>query len=172
VGSAEHAVVALGDEILAANAAYADDFRLAGYASRPTRQFAVVTCMDCRLDPVAFLGLAPGDAHVLRNAGGVVSDDVLRSLAVSHGILGTKEAVVIGHTGCGMQQASDDVVRSALAEAVGIDAKGADFLSFPDVEEAVRTSVRRIRESPLLPSSFGVSGYVYDIETGRISPIA
>ena len=163
--------MALHDEIQAANAAYADDFRLAGYGSRPARRFAVVTCMDCRLDPVAFLGLAPGDAHVLRNAGGVVSDDVLRSLAVSHGVLGTTEAVVIGHTGCGMQQTSDDVVRSALADTVGVDATGVDFLTFPEVQEAVRASVRRIRESPLLSPSFGASGYVYDTETGRISPV-
>lgn len=164
--------MALREEILSANDAYANDFRLAGYSSRPARQFAVVTCMDCRLDPVAFLGLAPGDAHVMRNAGGVVSDDVLRSLAVSHGVLGAKEALVIGHTGCGMQQASDDVVRAVLADSAGIDATGVDLLTFPDVVEAVKASIRRIRESPLLPDSYGASGFVYDTETGRLSQVA
>jgi carbonic anhydrase len=159
------------EEILSANDAYARDFRLAGYSSRPARQFAVVTCMDCRLDPVAFLGLAPGEAHVLRNAGGVVSDDVLRSLAVSHGALGTREAFVIGHTGCGMQQASDDVLRSVLADSAGIDATGVELLTFPDVAEAVTASVRRIRESRLLPDSYGASGFVYDTETGRLLPV-
>jgi carbonic anhydrase len=160
----------LRDEIIAANAAYADGFDLGNYPARPVRRFAVVTCMDCRLEPFAFLGLSPGDAHVLRNAGGVVSDDVLRSLAVSHGILGTQEAFVIGHTTCGMQSLSNAEIRERLTQQ-DIDASGVDFLAFEDLEESVRASVRRIRESPLLPDSFGAAGLIYDIKTGRISPV-
>jgi carbonic anhydrase len=163
--------VSIRDELLAANAAYAEGFTLGGYPARPVRRFAVVTCMDARLDPVAILGLSPGDAHVLRNAGGVVSDDVLRSLGVSHGILGTKEAVVVAHTNCGMQRFTDEEIRSRLAEQPGVDPAGIDFLSFTDVEESVRTSVQRIRESRLLPDSFGAAGFIYDTWTGRISPV-
>jgi carbonic anhydrase len=159
------------DEILSANAAYAREFTLGDFPARPVRRFAVVTCMDARLDPVAFLGLEPGDAHVLRNAGGVVTDDVLRSLAVSHGLLGTQEAFVIAHTNCGMQRFTNDEIRARLAADLGIDASGVDFLAFRDLEERVRESVGRIRESALLPETYGASGFVYDTRTGRISPV-
>jgi carbonic anhydrase len=159
------------DEILSANALYAEGFTLGGLPSRPVRRFAVVTCMDARLDPIAFLGLRPGDAHVLRNAGGIASDDVLRSLAVSHGLLGTQEVFVIGHTNCGMQRLTNEEIRARLSEDPGVDASGVDFLAFADLEESVRASVRRIRESPLLPRSFGASGYVFDTSTGRVSPV-
>jgi carbonic anhydrase len=159
------------DEILAANAAYAEDFGLGSLTSRPVRRFAVVTCMDVRLDPVDFLGLSPGDAHVIRNAGGVVSDDVLRSLIVSHALMGAQEAFVIGHTRCGMQRFTDEEIRAQVAEQVHADASSIDFLAFADVEESVRAGVRRIRESPLLPKSFGASGFVYDTETGALHPV-
>jgi carbonic anhydrase len=158
------------EALIEANAVYAEGFDLANYPARPVRRFAVVTCMDCRLEPFAFLGLAPGDAHVLRNAGGVVSDDVLRSLAVSHGILGTQEALVIGHTSCGMQSMSNAEIRDRLSQQ-GINARGVDFLAFENLEDSVRASVRRIRESPLLPDRFGATGLIYDIQTGRISPV-
>jgi carbonic anhydrase len=163
--------MAVHDELTAANASYAEDFSLGAFPARPVRRFAVVTCMDARLDPVAFLGLRPGDAHVLRNAGGVVSDDVLRSLAVSHGVLGTKEAFVIAHTNCGMQRFTDEEIRAQLAQEPGVDPTGVEFLSFTDLEQSVRASVRRIRESQLLPDSFGTTGLVYDTATGLISPV-
>jgi len=163
--------VSVGDELLAANAAYTESFALANLTSRPIRRFAVVTCMDVRLDPVAFLGLAPGDAHVIRNAGGVVSDDALRSLVVSHTLMGTQEAFVIGHTACGMQRFTDDEIRARVAENAGVDAGAIQFFTFDDVAESVRAGVRRIQESPYLPGSFAASGFVYDVASGSLSPV-
>jgi carbonic anhydrase len=159
------------DEILAANAAYTESFALANLTSRPIRRFAVVTCMDVRLDPVAFLGLAPGDAHVIRNAGGVVSDDALRSLVVSHTLMGSQEALVIGHTACGMQRFTDDEIRARVALNAGVDAGAVDFFTFDDVAQNVRAGVGRIRESPFLPDSFAASGFVYDVASGRLRPV-
>src|SRR4051794_10114703 len=133
----------------------------------PGRRFAVVTCMDARLDPAKFLGLEEGDAHVIRNAGGICSDDAIRSLVISHHLLGTQEAIVIGHTDCGMLTFTNDVLHDKL----GDEAKSIDFQPFPDVAERVRQSVRRIEESSLLPDSFRATGYVYDVERGRIDPV-
>ena len=132
------------DEILSANERYASAFEKGGLPREPARRFAVVTCMDARLDPARFLGLEEGDAHVIRNAGGVVSDEVLRALAVSHEQLGTQEALVIGHRDCAV---------------------------VTDVVEHVRAGVDTIRSTPLLPDSFGAAGFVYDVETGRIEPV-
>jgi carbonic anhydrase len=123
--------------------------------------------MDARLDPAKFLGLEEGDAHVIRNAGGLVTDDALRSLVISHHLLGTQEAVVIGHTDCGMLTFRDDELR----ERLGADADGVDFHAFPDLEARVRESVRAIRESPLLPDSYGATGYVYDVRSGRLQNV-
>jgi carbonic anhydrase len=163
--------VSARDEILAANAAYAETFALASLTSRPIRRFAIVTCMDVRLDPVSFLGLAPGDAHVIRNAGGVVTDDALRSLVVSHTLMGAQEAFVIGHTNCGMQRFTDEDIRARVAQNVGADAARIEFLTFDDVAQSVRSGVRRIRESPYLPDSFEASGLVYDVSTGRLESV-
>ena len=134
----------------------------------PGRAFAVVTCMDARLDPAGFLGLEEGDAHVIRNAGGLVTDDALRSLVISHHLLGTREAVVIAHEDCGMLTFTNDV----LHERLGEPAAGIDFLPFPDLDESVRGSLRRIRESPLLPGSFAATGFVYDVLTGSLREVA
>jgi carbonic anhydrase len=123
--------------------------------------------MDARIEPAAALGIKEGDAHVVRNAGGLVSDDALRSLVISHHLLGTQEALVIGHTDCGMLTFTNDELRGRL----GPDAEGIDFLPFSNVEERVRESVRRIRETPLLPDSFKASGFVYDVRTGRLNEI-
>ena len=160
------------DEVLAANERYAAGFTKGELSAPPARKFAIVTCMDARLDPAKYAGLAEGDAHVIRNAGGVVSDDALRSLIISHWLLGTQEALVIGHTGCGMVTFTNDVLREKLAEEAGADASGIDFLPFPDVHSSVADSVRRIRETPLLPDSFGVKGFVYHVETGRLEEVA
>jgi carbonic anhydrase len=159
------------EDLLAANAAYAEQFSLGNLTSRPIRRLAVVTCMDVRLDPAAFLGLSPGDAHVIRNAGAVVSDDVLRSLIVSNALMGAQEALVIGHTGCGMQRYTDDEIRAQVADHAKADAGGVDFLAFRDVEESVRAGVRRIEESPLLPAPFAAFGFVYDTQTGALQPV-
>src|SRR3954467_4189584 len=150
-----------------ANEQYAATFAKGALPMPPGRRFAVVTCMDARLDPAKFLGLSEGDAHVIRNAGGVVSDDALRSLVISHHLLGTQEAVVIGHSDCGMLTFTNDDLRGKLGE----DAAGIDFLPFPDVAARVRESVSAIRDSPLLPDSFGATGFVYDVTSGTLEAV-
>lgn len=164
--------MAVLDEILTANERYAARFDKGDLAVPPARRFAIVTCMDARLDPAKYAGLSEGDAHVIRNAGGVVSDDALRSLVISHWLHGTQEAFVIGHTGCGMTTFTNDVLRGRLADEAGADASHIDFLTFPDVEGSVRDSVRRIRETDLLSDSFAAHGFVYHVENGRLEEVA
>lgn len=163
--------MAIRDEIQAANERYAASFSKGSLPVPPARRFAVVTCMDARLDPARFLGLEEGDAHVIRNAGGLVTDDALRSLVISHWLLGTQEALVIAHTDCGMLTFTNEQLRRKLADEAGADASGVDFLPFPDLEESVRASIRRIHESPLLPASFAAAGFVYDVRTGRLREV-
>ena len=159
------------DILVAANEAYADDFSKGHLPVPPGRQLAIVTCMDARLDPAKFLGLEEGDAHVIRNAGGLVTEDALRSLVISHWLLGTQEVVVLAHTDCGMLTFSNDDLRAKLEDEAGADASDVDFRPFPDLEESVRDSVRTIRESPLLPDDLEVSGWVYDVRNGRITEV-
>ena len=123
--------------------------------------------MDARIDPAKALGLAEGDAHVIRNAGGLVTDDALRSLVVSAAVLGTREVLVVGHTDCGMLGATNDELRAAVGPA----ADSVDFAPFDDLEETVRESVRRVRESGLLPDGFRASAWVFEVESGRIRPV-
>ena len=160
------------DQLLAANEAYASRFAKGDLPMPPGRRFAVVTCMDARLDPARFLGLEEGDAHVIRNAGGLVTDDALRSLVISHWLLGTQEAFVIAHSDCGMLTFSNDDLRQKLSDEAGADASGIDFHPFSDLDESVRASVRKVAESPLLPDSFGATGYVYDVRSGRVREVA
>lgn len=160
------------DQIQAANERYASAFTKGELPMPPARRFVVVTCMDARLDPAKFLGLEEGDAHVIRNAGGVVSDDALRSLVISHWLLSTQEAFVIAHTDCGMLTFTNKQLRKTLADRAGADASGIDFLPFSDPDERVRESVRRIHESPLLPDSFVAGGFVYDVRSGRLREVA
>ncbi len=164
--------MSIRDEIQAANERYAASFTKGELPMPPARRLAVVTCMDARLDPARVLGLEEGDAHVIRNAGGLVTDDALRSLVISHWLLGTQEAVVIAHTDCGMLAFTNEDLRQKLADEAGADASGIDFLPFSDLDDSVRTSVRRIRESPLLPDSFAASGFVYDVRSGRLGEVA
>ena len=159
--------MAVREEVLQANRSYSESFDKGELPIPPGRRFAVVTCMDARLDPAKFLGLEEGDAHVIRNAGGVVSDDALRSLIISHWLLGTDEALVIAHTGCGMLTFTNDDLHGKL----GPESEGIDFQPFPDLDERVRQSVETIRSHPLLPDSFGATGFVYDVGTGRIEPV-
>jgi carbonic anhydrase len=154
-------------EVNAANERYASGFGKGGLPMPPGRRFAVVTCMDARLDPAGFLGLDEGDAHVIRNAGGLVNDETIRSLLISHHLLGTEEALVIGHTDCGMLTFTNDDVH----EQLGPESESIDFQPFPDVAERVRQSVETIRSHPLLPDSFGATGFVYDVRTGRIDQV-
>ena len=155
------------DELLGANDRYAGAFDKGELGAPPARRFAVVTCMDARLDPARFLGLEEGDAHVIRNAGGLVTDDALRSLVISHHELGTQELFVIGHEGCGMIGLSNEHMR----EKLGTAAADVDFLGFADLDEAVRGSVRKVQESPFLPTSFGATGFVYDVRSGRLRQV-
>jgi carbonic anhydrase len=160
------------DEILAANASYAAGFAKGDLAAPPGRRFAIVTCMDARLDPARFAGLSEGDAHVIRNAGGIVTDDALRSLVISHWLLGTREAFVIGHSDCGMEKFTDDQLRQKLADEAGADASGVEFHAFPGgVRSSVAASVARIRESDLLPDSFTAAGFVYDVRSGTLEQV-
>ena len=155
------------DEVTQANERYASGFGKGDLPMPPGRKFAVVTCMDARLDPAGFLGLHEGDAHVIRNAGGLVNNETIRSLVISHHLLGTQEAIVIGYTDCGRLTFTNDDVH----EKLGPKSENIDFQPFPDVAERVRQSVETIRSHPLLPDSFGASGFVYDVGSGRIEPV-
>jgi len=155
------------DEVIEANETYASGFSNGGLPMPPGRKFAVVTCMDARLDPPRFLGLQEGDAHVIRNAGGLVNDETIRCLLISHHLLGTEEALVIGHTDCGMLTFTNADVH----ERLGPESESIDFQPFPDLVERVQQSVEAIRNHPLLPDSFGATGFVYDVQTGRLEPI-
>jgi carbonic anhydrase len=154
------------DEVTQANESYASGFEKGELPMPPGRKFAVVTCMDARLDPARFLGLEEGDAHVIRNAGGLVNDETIRSLVISHQLLGTQEAVVIGHTGCGMLTFTN----ADIHEKLGPESESIDFQPFPDAAERVRQSVETIRSHPLL-DDFEATGFVYDVESGRIEPV-
>ena len=137
----------------------------------PSRRVAIVTCMDARIDPAAALGLEPGEAHVLRNAGTAVTDDVIRSLAISQRLLGTREVMVIKHTRCGMQDLDEDRLRAELAESAGTEPTWA-IESFDDLDDAVRKAVARVRDSPFLAHRDRVRGFVYDVQTGRLREVA
>lgn len=130
-----------------------------------------MTCMDSRLHVAQALGLALGDAHILRNAGGRVTDDVIRSLVISQQQLGTREIVVLHHTDCGAQSFTNEAFAAQLERDLGVSVHGKDFLPFSDVEESVREDVRKLRESPLIPDDIVISGAVYDVNTGRISEV-
>jgi carbonic anhydrase len=158
------------DDLLANNTEFASAFDRRHLDVRPTLRLAIVTCMDSRLDVFAALGLGNGQAHVLRNAGGVITDDVIRSLAISQRRLGTEEIVLIHHTDCGLQLITDDGFRAELQEATGM-APSFAIESFTDVEEAVRQSMARVRHSPFLLHRDRVRGFVYDVDTGALREI-
>jgi len=174
-------------EVLAANAQYQTDFGDKGsLALPPARQFAILTCMDARLDPAKYAGLAEGDAHVIRNAGGRASDDAIRSLVISYKLLGTKEWFVIHHTDCGMLLFTDEIIRDLLTqslETATVDADGwrdvgqgpgsdearfMSFLTIKDMAASVVEDVTRIRQHPLVPATIPVYGYIYDVKSGQL----
>ena len=174
-------------EVLAANQRYAADFGdKAKLAMPPARHFAILTCMDARLDPAKFAGLAEGDAHVIRNAGGRASDDAIRSLVISYKLLGTREWFVVHHTNCGMEFFTNEVMRGLLAsslETAALTDKGfqdvgkgpgsregefIEWLTIRDQHQSVRDDVERIREHPLVPKNIAIYGYVYDVKSGRL----
>lgn len=173
--------------VLSANEAYASEFgEKAKLAIPPARHFAVLTCMDARLDPAKFAGLAEGDAHVIRNAGGRASDDAIRSLVISYKLLGTKEWFVIHHTDCGMETFSNEKIRELLEsslETARLDADGwkdvgqgpgsraarfIEFLPFTNLAQSVADDVERIRNHPLVPGTIPIYGYIYDVRSGRL----
>jgi carbonic anhydrase len=153
--------------MLLANRSYADAFTGEGTPKLPERQVFVLACMDARVDPLPLLGLRLGDAHVVRNAGGRVTDDVIRSLVLSSALLGTRYAVVVHHTDCGMRAPSDEHVRARLREH-GIYTGSMAIGSFDDLDGSVRTDVRALATDPMVGSSMTVWGYVYDVTTGRL----
>ena len=175
------------EEIQTANRSYAESFGDKGaLAMPPARRFAILTCMDARLDPAKFAGLAEGDAHVIRNAGGRASDDAIRSLVISHKLLGTGEWFVIHHTDCGMETFTDEVMRELLAsslETASVDDEGwhdtgrgpgssegdyIDWLTIQNQQRSVIADVRRIHAHPLVAKDIPISGYLYDVKTGRL----
>jgi carbonic anhydrase len=158
------------DELLERNRAFADTREAASLNARPGRRVAIVTCMDARIDVFAALGLGAGDAHVLRNAGGVVSDDVIRSLAISQRRLGTSEVMLIHHTRCGMQSITEEEFREELLEETGMTPPFA-IESFSDLEADVRQSILRVRRSPFLPHRDEVRGFVYDVDDHRLREV-
>lgn len=177
-------------EVLSANQSYAQSFGVKSeLALPPARRFAILTCMDARLDPAKYAGLAEGDAHVIRNAGGRASDDAIRSLVISHKLLGTLEWFVVHHTNCGMELFTDEIISSLLSDSLetasfdgqswsnpkhgGGDTAG-HFIKWHTIRnqaESVLQDVRRIREHPLVPPYIPIYGYVYDVKTGQLVPV-
>jgi carbonic anhydrase len=158
------------DELLANNRAFAKALPDRHLDVHPSRRLAIVTCMDSRLDVFAALGLSDGEAHVLRNAGGVITDDVIRSLAISQRRLGTREVMLIHHTDCGMQKVTDDGFRAELQQETGI-APAFAIESFVDVDEDVRQSILRVRRSDFIPHRDCVRGFVYDVDTHHLREV-
>jgi carbonic anhydrase len=175
------------EQVLAANAAYVQGFGERGnLALVPARHFAILTCMDARLDPAKYAGLAEGDAHVIRNAGGRASDDAIRSLVISYKLLGTREWFVVHHTDCGMQLFTDDILAGLLEESLetatisgdgwkdigagpgSVAGKFVKWHSFDNLEQSVVDDVLRIRSHPLVPKAIAIYGYIYDVRSGRL----
>jgi carbonic anhydrase len=188
--AAEKPMSKIVNEVVAANQAYAGSFGAkSDLALPPARQFAILTCMDARLDPAKYAGLSEGDAHVIRNAGGRATDDAVRSLVISHKLLGTREWFVIHHTNCGMELFADEVIADLLDDDLGtasFDGKrwsnphhhgghaAGHFIKWHTIknqEASVIQDVRRIREHPLVPKSIPIYGYVYDVHTGRLTEV-
>ncbi len=159
------------DRLLEANRAHAEGFDRGGLEARPSTGVAVVTCMDARVDPYRTLGLQLGEAHVIRNAGGVVTDEVIRSLTISQRLLGTEEIVLIHHTDCGMLTFTDDEFKHSIQEETGIKPEWAAE-SFSDLDTDVRQSIARIQASPFIPNKDSVRGFVYEVETGRLREVS
>lgn len=174
------------DEVLAANQSYASDFTKGDLPMPPGRRFAILTCMDARLDPVKYAGLSEGDAHVIRNAGGRASDDAIRSLVISYKLLGTREWFVVHHTDCGMETFTNEIMSDLLSSSLktaSVDASGwhdcgqgpgctdgkyINWLTIKNQEQSVLEDVLRIRNHSLVPSDIPVYGYIYDVKSGRL----
>jgi len=159
------------DELLLNNESYASDFDKGDLSLPPAKKVAVVACMDARLLPSRLLGLEEGDAHVIRNAGGVITDDEIRSLAISQHLLGTEEIILIHHTDCGMLTFTDDQFAEQLEESAG-QRPSWSAETFEDLDENVRDSIAKITDSPFIPKKESIRGFVYEVETGRLREVS
>src|ERR671932_49718 len=159
------------DDLVQNASAYGDSFDGGDLPLPPAKHVAIVACMDARLNPYGLLGLHEGDAHVIRNAGGVITDDESRSLAISQRLLGTEEIILIHHTDCGMLTFTDDEFRRQVHDDTGIKPEWAAE-AFPDLDEDVRQSIARIKASPFIPNKDHVRGFVYDVKSGRLNEVS
>lgn len=161
------------DEVLKANEQYAKNFRLGTLPMPPGRKLAVVACMDARLTVSQLLGLKTGDAHIIRNAGGLITEGALRSLIISHHLLGTEEFMIINHTDCGMLTFTDEELRKQLKQKTGtITVSPAAFHTFTDLEENVRHQIEKVKSHPWIPNDIPVRGFIYDVKTGKLNEVS
>lgn len=159
------------EEMLAHNRGYAERFRLSHLQTPPVRKLVILTCMDSRMDLEQLLGLQVGDAHMIRNAGGLATDDAIRSLILSTHLLGTRAIAVIQHTDCGLMSVTDEQFRWRLSSETGRDASHLAFHAFRDLDQNVYEQVRRIRENPFLPKNIDARGFVYEVKNGRLREV-
>ena len=159
------------DELLDANKNYAESFDQGDLQTPPARRVAVVTCMDARIHPEDALGIELGGAHMIRNAGGRVSDDAIRSLVISQRLLGTNEVIIMHHTDCGMMSFKNEDLAAKIQEDLGVDASGHDFLTFSDLEQSVRDDVETLESSELVPDDVTIVGAIYEVESGKVREI-
>ena len=160
------------DEVLKTNEEYVRNFGLGGLKAAPARRLAIVACMDARLTVEQIAGLKTGDAHIIRNAGGVVTDDVIRSLLISHYLLGTNEWLIIEHTGCGMLSFKDEDLIGRLEQETGVMAHApSHFHAFADLETNLRRQIAKVRAHPWVPKEIPVRGFIYDVGTGRLNEV-
>lgn len=161
------------DEVIKANESYAHTFTLGHLSLPPARKLAIVACMDARLTVEQMLGLKTGDAHIIRNAGGIVTEDALRSLILSHHLLGTQEFMVINHTDCGMLTFKDEKVRAKLQQVTGTATVApVHFHAFSDLKENVRQQIQKVKSHPWIPKHIPVRGFIYDVKTGRLKEVS
>jgi len=164
--------LSVADELLKANEEFVRNFNLGDLAVRPRRHLAVLACMDSRILFERCLGLHPGDAHMIRNAGGIATEDAMRSLIVSHHLLDTQEFIIINHTDCGLLKVREDELKNRLTEKMGTSAGApAHFHAFDDLEKNVREQVRRVKTHPWIPKHIPVRGFVYDVKTGALQEV-
>jgi carbonic anhydrase len=160
------------DERLKANQEYAQQFKLGALAMPPARKLAIVACMDARLTVEQFLGLKTGDAHIIRNAGGIVTEDAIRSLIISHYLLGTQEFMIINHTDCGMLTFKNEDLKSRLKQETHVTAASPEtFHAFGDLENNVREQVQKVKSHPWIPHDVPVRGFIYDVKTGKLNEV-
>ena len=160
------------DQILMSNEKYSNDFKYATLSSSPVRKLTVLACMDTRINVENVLGLNVGEAHIIRNAGGIATDDAIRSLIISHELLGTKEFIVLNHTDCGLLKFTDNDLQKQLTDKYNTDASEVEFHSFPNLEQNVRDQVKKIKSTPFFSPDISVFGFIYDVKTGKIIRIS